>query len=157
MLPTYFDVIKQKSKKEPSVSEILDIIPEKIKFIWIKTSIPIVSDNRIKNMFTDYYSKYKSILKSVTNKKFKNFDKKCAEFKSHAEKTLFDISCCKCKSFSNCNCERSRKIPEREQSFLKDQRTVRKMVIGNVDLAVSKRNLKLEKRKSSREQYKKKQ
>ena len=108
-------------------------------------------------MFTDYYSKHKSILKSVTNKKFKNFDKKCAKFKSHAEKTLFDISCCKCKSFSNCNCDRSRKIPEREQSFLTDQRTVRKMVIGNVDLAVSRRNLKLEKRKNSREQYKKKQ
>ena len=88
-----------------------------------------MSDNRIKKMFTDYYSKYKSILKSVTNKKFKNFDKKCAEFKSHAEKTLFDISCCKCKSFSNCNCERSRKIPEREQSFIKDKEQLEKWLL----------------------------
>ena len=73
------------------------------------------------------------------------------------KKTLFDISSCKCKSFSKCNCERNRKIPEREQSFLTDQRTDRKMVIGNVDLAISRKNLKLEKRKSSLEQYKEKQ
>ena len=38
-----------------------------------------------------------------------------------------------------CSCTRDRKIPEREQTFLKDQRTSRKMTIGGVDAAVSKK------------------
>ena len=70
------------------------------------------------------------------NAKFKD---KCSEFKSHADKTLFDISSCKCQSFSVCSCARDREIPEREQIFLKDQRTSRKMSFGGVDAAVAKK------------------
>ena len=66
------------------------------------------------------------------NAKFKD---KCSEFKSHADKTLFD----KCQSFSVCSCARDRKIPERKKKFLIDQRTSREMAIGGVDAAVSKK------------------
>ena len=79
------------------------------------------------------------------NAKFKD---KCCEFKNHADKTLFDISSCKCRSFSVCSCTRDRKILEREQMFLIDQRTSREMAIGRVDPAVSKKIVILKERKS---------
>ena len=47
-----------------------------------------------------------------------------------------------------CSCARDRKIPEREQTFLTNQRTSRKMVIGGVDAAVSKKIAILEERRS---------
>ena len=44
------------------------------------------------------------------NAKFKG---KCCEFKNHADKTLFDISSCKCRSFSVCSCTRDKKNPRK--------------------------------------------
>ena len=87
----------------------------------------------------------KSIKGKKDNAKFKD---KCSKFKSHADKTLFDISSCKCQSFLMCSCARDRKIPEREQTFLTDQRTSRKMAIGGVDAAVLKKIAILEEKKS---------
>ena len=85
----------------------------KIKDLWIKASIPCVSNNRIGRMISDYHSKYRNILKSIKAKKDNaKFKDKCSEFKSHAEKTLFDIFNCKCRSFLVCSCARDRKIPE---------------------------------------------
>ena len=57
------------------------------------------------------------------NAKFKD---KCSEFKSHANKTFFDISSCKCLSFSVCSCARDRQTSEREQTFLTDPKTSKK-------------------------------
>ena len=49
---------------------------------------------------------------------------------------MFDIQIhCKCKNFIDCDCKV--KDPIRERYFLVDQRTVRKMAIGNVDLKVT--------------------
>ena len=99
-----------------------------------------VSANTITRMISDYHSKYRNILKSIKGKKDNaKFKDKCSEFKRHADKTLFDISGCKCRSFLVCSCARDRKIPEREQTFLTDQRTSKKMAIGGVDAAVSKK------------------
>lgn len=44
-----------------------------------------------------------------------------------------DIASCKCVCVSKCYCKRDLKVPQFEIEFLKDQRTVRKMVIGGVD------------------------
>ena len=57
------------------------------------------------------------------NDKFKD---KCSEYKSHANKTFFNIFSCKCLSFSVCSCARDRKTSEREQTVLTDQRTSKK-------------------------------
>ena len=111
-------LIQMKTNKDPSVSEIFETIVLKIKDLWIKESIPCVSDNRIRKMISDYHSKYKNILKSMKGKKDNTkFKDKCSEFKSHADKNLFDIFSCKCRSFSVCTCFRDRKIPERKQTF----------------------------------------
>ena len=150
VLPTYPDVIKcylherqlikLATNKDPSMSEISEPVVMKIKDLWIKASIPCVSDNRIRRMISDYHSKYRNILKSMKGKKDNaKFKDNCSEFKSHADKTLFHISSCKCRSFSVCSCARDRKIPERKQTFLTDKRTAREMAIGGVDAAVSKK------------------
>ena len=92
------------------MSEISEPIVMKTKDLWIKASIPCVSDNRIRRMIFDYHSKYRNILKSIKEKKDNaKFKDKCSEFKSHADIT---ISNCKCQSFLVCSCARDRKIPE---------------------------------------------
>ena len=92
-------------------------------------------------------------MKSIKGKKDNaKFNDKFSEFKSHADKTLFDISSCKCRSFSVCSCARNRKIPER-----KDQRTSKEMVIEEIDAAVSKKIAILEERKSRFELFQIKQ
>ena len=65
VVPTYSDVmkcylhnrqlIKLTTNKDPSVSEISESIVMKIKDLWIKASIPCVSDNRIRRMISDYH------------------------------------------------------------------------------------------------------
>ena len=111
----------------------------KTKDLWIKATIPCVSDNRIRKIISDYYSKYKNVLKSMKGKKdYAKFKNKCSKLKSHAAKTLCDISSCKCRTFSVFSCARDANIPEREQAFLTDERTSRKIAIGGVDAAALK-------------------
>ena len=72
-------------------------------------------------MISQCHSKYRNILKSIKEKKDNaKIKNKYSEFKSHADKTIFDISSCKCRSFLVCSSARDRKIPEREQTFLTD-------------------------------------
>ena len=93
-------LIKLKTYNDPSVSEIFEPIVMKIKDLWIKASILCVSDNRIRRMISDYHSKYRNILKSIKGKKDNpKFQDKCSEFKSHEDKTSFDISSCKSQFF----------------------------------------------------------
>ena len=51
-------LIKLTTNKDPSVSEVFELTVKKIKDLWIKASIPCVSDNRIRRMISDYHSKY---------------------------------------------------------------------------------------------------
>ncbi|CAH0546980.1 unnamed protein product [Brassicogethes aeneus] len=139
MLPTYEEVIKfyewnrhkikndKETKKEPSYKELETVVVARIKEIWAKASIPIVQRKRVKAMLQTYHLKCKNLLKSnpkiPENKEFRR-----------SSKALFDISSCKCKEMNNCTCPREKKIPVRKQSFLIDQRTARKMVMGTVDI-----------------------
>jgi hypothetical protein len=54
-------------------------------------------------------------------------------FRSDAQQTLFDIASCKCVDSVSCKCAKEKKVPAEERQFLKDQRTVRKMMIGCID------------------------
>ena len=78
VVPTYSDVmkcylhkrqlIKLTTYKDSSVSESSEPIVMKIKDLWIKASIPCVSDNRIRRIIADYHRKYRNILKSIKGK-----------------------------------------------------------------------------------------
>ncbi|CAH0562903.1 unnamed protein product [Brassicogethes aeneus] len=50
----------------------------------------------------------------------------------YANRTLFDITSCKCTDFSLCKCKI--KVPLKERTFLLDQRSKRKMAISSVDV-----------------------
>ena len=133
MMQCYFherNLLKQETNKDPSVNDIAGIVCDKIKHIWDKTSIPYVSDNRIKRLIVDYHKKYKyTIVKQMKSRRDKpKFKEICEEFKNYAANTLFDICTCKCSDIFNCSCNRLRKVSEIEKNFLVDQRTVKKMV-----------------------------
>ena len=77
-------------------------------------------------MIVDYQKKYKNLRKSVKGGKYDvNFKKKVDDFRSEAENTLFDVLACKCKSFSECTYDQQRKVLQKEQIFVTDQRKER--------------------------------
>ena len=56
--------------------------------------------------------------------------------------SLFGISTCKCTNLATCACPRKKKILFQEQQFLSDQRFARKMYIGSIDSAITKKTTK---------------
>ena len=95
-----------------------------------------------KNTVTQYYDSYRSDC-SHTN----NYQKKLKDFKVNVP-VFFDIAACRCISASVCKCKPELKVPPEKTNFLLDQRTSRKMVIGEVDRRVTdhqkKRKLKID-------------
>ena len=61
------------------------------------------------------------------------------KFKDNFEK-LFDLAACKCE-FSKCTCDKLLRVPARKRPFLADQRNLRLMCIGSVDVLTTN-NLK---------------
>ncbi|ESN90812.1 hypothetical protein HELRODRAFT_182646 [Helobdella robusta] len=97
-------------------------------YCWALFSI---LNQRILSLIANLNQKYKSIKKNM-----RKSQEKTLAFREVSEKTLFDISACKCgEDFDNCFCKN--KVPKRERDFLTDQRTVRKMIIGNTDKKIS--------------------
>lgn len=140
VLPTYQEVMKcyewsriqikiqSGSNKEPSFSEIAQIVTQRVEEVWQKASIPVVSHNRVIQLLKAYHLKCKNLLKSL---KRLSHERK-TEFLQQSE-FLFDICSCKCKIISQCNCPREVKVPREEHDFLMDQRGERKMIIGGID------------------------
>lgn len=150
VLPTFRDImlhylyvqndLKYKSGgKDPGVSEILKNVIPKIEEIWQSASIPIVSRNRIWDKLKKFHERYKQIQKNLKSRKnTETMQGKISNFKEEASK-LFDIAACKC-DFSQCKCDKLKKVPTREREFLTDQRTIRIMAIGAIDVASTKKN-----------------
>lgn len=148
VLPTYKDVIrcfqsarlklKNDGVKQPSKFAIAAIVARKIELIWHRASLPVVSNKRIIDMIVTYHGKYQSIIKPLKNRNTPFFKTKLSTFKNDADR-LFDICSCKCVDNSSCKCERLRKVPQNEVSFLNDQRNERQMVIGRVDIQLTKK------------------
>jgi hypothetical protein len=158
VLPTYSQVMKfyflireqvksSNHGKDPAFTDIANVVAERVADLWKKSSIPTISHCRIVRILKSYHAKYKNILKSK-NKSTESYRNKVKEFLEDAEKTLFDIATCKCHSFKACSCEKDRKVPHLEQPFLIDQRTVRKMIIGGIDLKVTEKLLRKQNRQS---------
>lgn len=78
-----------------------------------------------------------------------SYQEKVQVFQKDAQARLFDIAACKCKDFKNCKCDKERRVPQMELEFLLDQKTKRKMVIGSLDAATTKRYVKWLSRKQT--------
>jgi len=145
-LPTYENVIKYVllvkhklkptiSTKEPTITDISQKVAEDVERLWIKASIPVISHTRVVKMIRSYYDKF---IKVKKNKKRSDYAAKADSFRRDAKNRLFDIAACKCLSGA-CNCDKSRKVPHVEQDFLHDQRSVRLMIMSNIDKRETKK------------------
>ena len=146
-LPTYADIMRHyywlrrdmdgsRDTYLQPVDDLVKMVGEKVTEIWMKASIPVVSKRTINGKIKDYYTKCRSVEKSLGHTDLKQ-QKNREEFVRKGETSLFDIAACKCRDLDNCICEKAVKVPHREIKFLQDQRTVRKMSIGNIDLKTS--------------------
>ena len=77
-----------------------------------------------------------------------NYKNKLSEFEQSNRKLFDDISTSKCQDFALCDCPKDREVPVKEQSFLIDQRSKRKMYIGCIDQKETRRMKKSFERKS---------
>lgn len=152
-LPTNADVIKnvlfdQRDKKDKRTSNrpIFKQTFQRVKDVWIKTGIPIISDKSIERRCLRLYDEYKAVIKYKSRPhEFKN---KAIQFRETMENTLFDISSCQCET--QCKCPYGSKVPLQEKDFLSDQRSVRKMFLGSFD-ARATRNAKIQVKRNGRE------
>lgn len=111
-------------------------VATKVTEVWNRASLPTVSHERIVKLILAYNSKYQNLIKPIKEKMSPFLQNKINQFQINSKK-LFDISSCKCVSMELCSCERARKVPTLEWSFLKDQRSERKMRIGGIDKVVA--------------------
>lgn len=146
VLPTYENVMKyfllvkhelkpNIYRKEPTITDISQKVAEDLERLWIKASIPVISHTRVLQMIRSYYDKY---IKVKKNKKRSDYAAKADSFRRDAKNRLFDIAACKCLSGA-CNCDKPRKVPHVEQDFLHDQRSVRLMIMSNIDKRETKK------------------
>lgn len=154
ILPTYEDVMKHylfvrhelkptASTKEPTVSQISEVVAHVIEGLWIKSSIPVISHRRTLQMIRSYHDNYQKLMKNIK----RNNTVKIMSFRDAAKGKLFDICACKCAFDASCNCDKTRRVPSAERAFLQDQRTLRLMCISSVDQLSSKKlALKLHRR-----------
>ena len=145
-LPTYEDVLRccaherrslgidSGGNREPSFSIIVEGVANKVISLYGEASIPSVSYTRVVQLITEYHKKYRKVIK-YTYKAGKSsaLQKKIDCFKATAN-YLFDIAACKCRDFQSCSCPKDRKVLQKEQSFLLDQRGDRVGRIGGVDI-----------------------
>lgn len=129
------------SKKEPPFKDIAAVVTERLEYLWKLASIPTVSTARINQMLKSYRDKMANIIKSLNaKKKNESLQKNLEAFKKSTKTTLFDISACKCPDLTKCSCPPERRVPLKEQQFLLDQRSDRKMAIGTVDVETTNKN-----------------
>lgn len=151
VLPTYGDVMKQyllrkyKLKsvgdtKEPSFTAVANSVICQVENLWQKASIPIISHQKVLEKLKLYHDRYRSLLKPYKSRQHSaKYQIKIKDFQADSLLQLFDIAACKCFDIGSCNCKKDRKVPAAERNFLQDQRQGRTMMMGGVDLTMTKR------------------
>ena len=131
----------KKSEINPKRAQIKGKVAEEVKLIWDDASIPSKSLPRIKDMIESLNNELDGLRKSQKRyPKSELVESKQNQFKNKCS-MLFDIAACQCKK--NCTCPHEKKVPKKEQRFLKDQQTQRHMVIGGIDKTNSCRKSKI--------------
>lgn len=141
-LPTEADVIKEvlfhvrdKEYTTQSNRQIFKQTAQHVKEIWTKTGIQILADYSIQRKVQKIYDGYYAVFAAKHRPEI--FEQSGKSLRARTEKTLFDISSCKCET--ECHCPYNLKVSLRERDFLFDQRNCRKMFIGSIDLNATRR------------------
>ncbi|XP_050503662.1 uncharacterized protein LOC126882719 [Diabrotica virgifera virgifera] len=115
------------------------IVAKKIQEIWSRASIPTIQQCSIIKRITSYRLKIRNLLKPYKQRSgVASYKKQLNDFRTQS-KVLFDVAACKCLDLNNCSCDKVFKVPAAERPFLEDQRTQRRMVIGAIDITMSKK------------------
>jgi len=131
----YSDTIPKYLNKLPAYRDVQDDLINDITGLWNKASLPIVSIQRVDAKLKDLIKQFEAARRKV---KRRGGDKINESWLNN----LFDISKCKCcipeiPKVCNkrvvCGCDWLDRIPEKEFTFLKDQRNERKMLMSSLD------------------------
>ena len=91
-------------KFDPAIKDIVDEILVKLKRIWGKINVPIITDSGIIKLIKTNMKDLKALRKRIqTNLKGKQVLEDSAKFKNEIE-GLLDLSKCKCELFESCIC-----------------------------------------------------
>ena len=130
----------------PNFTDVKNQLISDVIGLWGKASLPIISTKRVETKLKELIKKYTLALKRVRKTKEKDLSGEKWLFE------LFDLSRCKCKISDHpkihqtkvlCPCPFEDRVPEKEASFLKDQRGERRMMISaSKDLTHTKQFLK---------------
>ena len=100
-------------------------------------SIPIVSHTRVLKLLRTFHEKFRNLMKPYKERKSEmKYIDKLSNFETKCREKLFDIASCKC-VLETCKCTKADKVPKEEQGFLRDQRTIRMMIIAGTDTRTS--------------------
>jgi len=163
-LPTYEDAMKcfawerkritdQQTQEYPSNRSVCTIVAKKIISLWRKASIPTITEKKVVDRLLAFYEESRL----GPGKKKQKKSKQAIPVEQRL-KLLFDNCTCKCSTLLQGKCTgkvKHEKVPQMEVNFLQDQRKARKMMIGGVDLKVTKINTKRLLRDSKRSSRKK--
>ena len=117
----------------PNFTDVKNQLISDVIGLWGKASLPIISTKRVETKLKELIKKYTLALKRVRKTKEKDLSGEKWLFE------LFDLSRCKCKISDHpkihqtkvlCPCPFEDRVPEKEASFLKDQRGERRMMIS---------------------------
>ena len=151
----YFEWTRKKVKEEntahPKKTKIAVIVSAAIEEIWKTASIPTRHLQSIEGKVLRLVGKLERLKKSNNSKKnAKHFQRNVRAFRTEVLCKLFDVCFCQCPEDQPCSCPADMKVPAKEKPFLKDQRTVRKMVIREVDTRETEKIKKRIARRKSR-------
>ena len=148
------------SKNRVFVNDLIPTVAREVKEIWDRATFPTISIKSIGRLIKEYYDRGMKFGNQFTDEKRQNSE----QFKHYQESLMSLLDCCPCKCqphYSSCpakcleehhkpscseNCELAHlpeckclvKIPEREIKFVLDQRRYNRMVMGSVDMAVTR-------------------
>ena len=106
-------------------------VTESVLEVWRTSSIPTVSKAQAQKLVNKLLESYSNLKKSYARKESNAFKVKFKAFKVDISQ-LFDIASCKCINMC-CECPKERKVSLKEQEFLTNQRTDKKMIIRSID------------------------
>ena len=113
-----------KTHKHKSNKKIIPVVGHLLTEIWNRASIPPQSLKNVNTKLSQLID-----MGSAVSKQGKRA-RRALKVKENLTK-LFDIAFCQCLNFASCCCPKEMRVPKRKQTFLTDQRGIRKMHFGN--------------------------
>jgi len=140
--------------KEPSIQQVAETVASKCEVLWNKATIPTIGHKRLVKKIRKNNKKYQNMLKPFKKRKGdQKYQTKLKSYAAECNSQLFDIAACKCYNEATCTCEREKKVPLVERTFLTDQRTMRLMIIVGINTALTRQLAKREMKKRRYETY----